>query len=113
MAIFMSSSNISFERHPKYHGVMIAILAGKADGQGIGTSVLEVAPGVEIPVHTHANEADSIYVLSGKGHAYVDGKWREIREGDYVLVPKGEEHGVKNTGDTPLRLFIVHCPPLF
>jgi len=39
MAIFMSSSNISFERHPKYHGVMIAILAGKADGQGKGLSL--------------------------------------------------------------------------
>ena len=113
MAIFMPSSTVTLGKHPKFDGVMFAPVVQREDGQGISVSFLEISPGVEIPIHTHAEEADSIYVISGNGFAYVNGKWQEIRAGDYILVPKGEEHGVKNSGETPLSLFIVHCPPLF
>ena len=113
MAHFLSSDAYSFEEHPLFQHVTIAKLAGKEQQAPVGISMLELEPGAEIPVHTHDENIDSIYVMSGQAEIYADGKWREVSEGDYCFVPAGQEHGVKNPGDQKLRLFIVHSPPLF
>ncbi|QJA05428.1 cupin domain-containing protein [Thermosulfurimonas marina] len=113
MAYFYRKEEIKFGPHPKFEGVGLALLIDHTKDPRLSVSLLEIAPGVEIPVHTHETQADSIYVLSGEGEAYVEGSWQKIRPGDYLLIPPGEEHGVRNTGREPLRLFIVHAPPLF
>ena len=113
MVYFTQAQEIQLEDHPKYPGVRIAILIKASDGQGVSVSILEIAPGVEVPIHTHPDQADSIYITSGRGRAYFNGDWHEVGQGDHILAPKGEEHGLKNDGDTPMRLFVVHCPPLF
>ncbi len=113
MAIFIRESEITFEDHPKFPGVRIAKLVTGKDSEQVGISILEVAPGVEIPVHTHDSSIDSIYVLEGAGRAFVNGEWQGISAGDYILVQTMEEHGVKSDEDGGLRLFIVHSPPLF
>ncbi|WP_456430933.1 cupin domain-containing protein [Thermosulfuriphilus sp.] len=113
MAYFYTSQEIHFEDHPKFAGVKIAILINHKKSPAVSVSLLEISPGVEIPIHTHDTQADSIYVLDGKGLAYVNGTWQEIGQGDYIFVPPKEEHAVRNEGEGVLRLFIVHSPPLF
>ncbi len=113
MAIFFRADNIHFEPHPKFDGVKLAKLAGKRQGSIIGVSILSIAPGVEIPVHTHDDSVDSIYCLKGSGEIYFDGAWQPIGSGDYCLVFPKEEHGVKCASGQELKLFIVHSPPLF
>ncbi len=69
---------------------------------------------VEIPVpaadeglrrpHTHNDCEECIHVLSGHGmFCTADGE-SELVPGDTVLVPPGELHVTRNTGDTPLAL---------
>ncbi|NPB10021.1 MAG: cupin domain-containing protein [Thermodesulfobacteria bacterium] len=113
MAIFVRKEEIEFKDHPKFAGVKIAILVSSKDTDRASISMLRIEPGVEIPIHTHDPQVDSIYVLSGEGEAYVNGSWQKIKTGDYIFVPAREEHGVKNTGSGELELFIVHSPPLF
>ena len=113
MVYFKKAKEIEFEDHPKYPGVRLSILIDAACGQGMSVSILEIAPGVEVPIHTHPEQADSIYITSGRGRAYLNGSWREVGQGDHILAPRGEEHGLKNDGDIPMRIFVVHCPPLF
>ena len=113
MAYFYRKEEIKFGPHPRFEGVGFALLINQEKDPRLSVSMLEIAAGVEIPIHTHETQADSIYVLSGEGEAYLEGAWRKIRSGDYILIPPGEEHGVRNTGKDPLRLFIVHAPPLF
>ncbi|OAQ21123.1 cupin domain-containing protein [Thermosulfurimonas dismutans] len=113
MAYFYKKEDIKFGPHPKFEGVGFALLINREKDPRLSVSMLEIKPGVEIPIHTHETQADSIYVLSGEGEAYLNGSWQKIGPGDYILIPPGEEHGVKNSGDEPLRLFIVHAPPLF
>ncbi|ADY73127.1 Cupin 2 conserved barrel domain protein [Desulfurobacterium thermolithotrophum DSM 11699] len=113
MAFFYKKKEIKFEPHPKFEGVGFALLIdGKKDPR-LSVSMLAIEPGVEIPIHIHETQADSIYVLEGKGEVYINGEWQEIDAGDYVLIPPGEKHGVRSTGSIPLKLFIVHTPPLF
>ncbi len=113
MAHFLKSDAYSFEPHPMFDGVKIAKLAGKEQNSPAGISMLRIEPGVEIPVHTHDESMDSIFVMSGEGEIFADGNWNSVTEGDYCLAPAGEEHGVKNTGSEVLQLFICHAPPLF
>ncbi len=109
---FFKSREMVFTDHPVYKGVRVARLVGKEEGQPVGVLVLRIDPGVEIPVHTHDVNADSIFVVSGKGLVFVDGQWKGVEAGDYLLAPAGEEHGVRNQGDAPLVLFIHHSPAL-
>lgn len=104
---------IRFEDHPRFADVRIAKLVTGNITQSISVSMLDIAPQTEIPVHTHDPQVDSIYVIEGVGEAYINGGWNGINTGDYIFVPEKVEHGVRNTGHGPLRLFIVHSPPLF
>ncbi|HDQ40430.1 MAG TPA: cupin domain-containing protein [Desulfonatronum sp.] len=106
-------SNIDFADHPRFAGVKIAVLVSGKDSDTVSVSVLEISPGVEIPVHTHDPQMDSIFVVSGHGDAYVNGAWQTVEAGDYVLAPKKAEHGMRNRGTGPLTLFIHHSPPLY
>ncbi len=102
-----------FEDHPKFPGVRICKLAGSFSKAPAGISILEIAPGVEIPVHIHEESMDAILVLEGSGSAYVNGAWSPIEKGDFAMIPAGQEHGVRNDSDSPMRLYVVHQPPLF
>ncbi len=113
MAYFYRKEEIQFSDHPKFKGVKWALLVDSKKHPQASVSMLHIEPGVEIPIHTHETQIDSIYVLEGEGEAFVNEKWQKIKAGDYIFVPEKEKHGVKNTGENPLRLFIVHSPPLF
>lgn len=109
--VFPESSR-TFADHPKFAGVKIAVLVRGTDSDVISVSELEIEPGIEIPVHAHETQSDSIYVLSGHGEAHINGAWQRIGPGDYLLAPAHAKHGVRNTGALPLRLFVHHSPPL-
>ncbi len=113
MAYSWAAKDIKFEDHPKFSGVKIAVLVDSAKTDRMSVSILKIAPGVEIPVHTHDVQLDSIYVVEGHGEALVNGNWIPVGPGDYILVLPQEEHAVRNNGGQELMLFIVHSPPLF
>ncbi|NCC25303.1 MAG: cupin domain-containing protein [Deltaproteobacteria bacterium] len=99
--------------HPVFSGVRIARLVGGADGCGTSVSLLEISPGTTIDEHVHAQQSDSIMILDGQGEAYVNGTWKSVGAGDYLMVPHGVRHAMRNTGPGVLRLFVTHCPALF
>jgi quercetin dioxygenase-like cupin family protein len=69
---------------------------------------------VEIPVfkpgetprgpHHHSDFEECIFVLSGRGTTFADSGTYELHAGDALLVPPGEKHVTRNTGDQPLML---------
>lgn len=69
---------------------------------------------VEIPVlqpgepvrgpHHHSNFEECIYVLSGRGTTYADSGTYQLQAGDVLLVPAGEKHVTRNSGNEPLKL---------
>ncbi|MFX1318836.1 MAG: cupin domain-containing protein [Promethearchaeota archaeon] len=69
-----------------------------------------VQPRGEIPLHRH--EADhEIYIISGEGVAFTPDKQVTIEADMFLYVPPNEEHGYRNTGETPL-VFICVIPLL-
>ncbi|UIP00145.1 cupin domain-containing protein [Halobaculum sp. CBA1158] len=81
-------------------------LAAAADGDDLGCSLYELPPGKRAwPYHYHAGNEEALYVLSGEGTLrHADGE-ADLRAGDYVALPAGEDgaHRVINDSEGPLR----------
>ena len=60
-------------------------------------------PGQENPLHVHAENAHVIHILEGSGEVfYPDKPAIPIKAGQVWIVPRGREHGIRNTGSTRL-----------
>jgi mannose-6-phosphate isomerase-like protein (cupin superfamily) len=54
--------------------------------------------------HQHSTHEECIYVLSGKGTTFADSGEYALQPGDTLLIPPGEKHVTRNTGNEPLFL---------
>ena len=71
--------------------------------------------GVSEGDHTHEDDVsleEMYYFLSGKGEMSVEGKRIEVFTNDSIMVPPGIEHGVRNIGETPLKMIIIWGVPI-
>jgi quercetin dioxygenase-like cupin family protein len=84
------------------------VVSAETDGTfALGEAV--VRPGGEPPLHVHAREDETFYVLDGeitfqRGHERID-----ARPGDAVLMPRGVQHGFAVRTDTA-RLLQAFTP---
>ena len=108
---FYPQREMIFTRHPTFDNVMSAMFITGKESNIASVCLIEIAPGSETPVHTHEEQADSIFVVQGHGETYVNGSWQSIEPGDYLFIPAQGQHGTRNTGTEPLRLFVHHSPP--
>ena len=63
--------------------------------------------GSTIGLHTHTDDCEILYMLSGEGYAICDGKKEELSKGVVHYCPKNSEHTVINTGDTNLEMYAM------
>ena len=75
---FFSATDKQFTDHPKFSGVQMAVFVTGNDTDSVSACQLNIEPGIAIPVHTHAPQVDSIFIVSGQGEGYVNGDWREL-----------------------------------
>jgi quercetin dioxygenase-like cupin family protein len=84
------------------------IVSGERGARGVTLRL------VEIPVvksgdalraaHQHSEFEECIYTLSGRGTTFADSGEYEMRPGDTLLMPAGEKHVTRNTGNETLVL---------
>src|SRR5688500_17777844 len=62
----------------------------------------------------HHGGADQwLYVVSGSGVAIVDAKRIPLLPETLILIERGENHEIRNTGKTPLRTVNFYVPPAY
>jgi mannose-6-phosphate isomerase-like protein (cupin superfamily) len=61
--------------------------------------------------HLHRDFEECIYVLSGRGVTWSESGELALEPGALVLVPPGEKHMTRNTGDEPLVLLCFFPVP--
>ena len=66
------------------------------------------APGP--PMHVHAEEEETVYLLGGNLEASVAGEMRKVSTGGAVHVPRGVPHTLNNLGPGPARLLVIQSP---
>ena len=68
--------------------------------------VAEILPGDQLKDHRHA-PPELYYFLSGEGVASIEGVEYPVKVDTTVFIPGNATHGIRNTGQTTLRLFYV------
>ena len=61
----------------------------------------------------HRGADQWLYVLSGTGSAFVNGKRYRLRPGTLLLIERKDKHEIKNTGNDLLRTLNFYVPPAF
>jgi len=90
-------------------GVTGRVVIGKADGaDNFCMRVFELAEKGYTPKHSHEWEHE-IFVHSGRGEIFCDGKWMAMESGYVIFVPGNEEHHIRNTGSDTL-IFVCVIP---
>lgn len=64
-------------------------------------------PGASIGVHTHGDDEEIYLVLEGQGVMHLDGDEFRVGPGSVIKNRRFGRHGLRNDGDSPLRLFVV------
>ena len=73
--------------------------------------ITEYMPGHAHDWHDHPDQAEVIFVLSGRGFTRLSDGEREIVPGDMVYVPRNVRHATYDTHVEPLRAIIIKSPP--
>ncbi len=67
--------------------------------------LVRLIPGASIGEHTHEDNCEVFYYLSGKGKCLYDGQWEPAEAGTAHYCPKGHSHSLVNDGEEDLVLF--------
>lgn len=79
------------------------------DNFAAGVQVLE--PDGSVVEHAHERSHELIFFYGGEGYAEVDGERTEVSEGSTLMLGRGVQHLIVNTGDTQLKMHWVIFPP--
>jgi quercetin dioxygenase-like cupin family protein len=69
-----------------------------------------VAPGDGPPLHRHAREGESWYVVEGRLRFRLDDEIHVASAGSFVYAAPGTPHCFQNVGDVPARLLVLFSP---
>lgn len=73
----------------------------------------EIDPNSEIPLHSHRNAEEIIFVFGGEGKVYIDDEVGVLKPGAVIFIPPNVEHRFVNTADEPLWITWTLSPPGF
>lgn len=80
--------------------------------KGLTFNVVIIKPGNTVkPAHSHPNNEELIYIVSGSGEVYIDGKVSKVETGSAVLFSPGSIHMLRNSGKTDMKVACFFTPP--
>ena len=74
--------------------------------------VADFPPRQHAPAHMHPAEEEILYVLTGSGEFYFDGRPEPVEPGTCIYIPPGVEHSINNTSDEVMKVVYVFSPPV-
>jgi len=80
-------------------------------GKEMQLVLMSLQSGEEIGEEIHRDRDQFFRVEQGKGDVWIDGHRSAIKSEMAIVVPAGARHNIKNTGDTPLKLYTLYAPP--
>lgn len=83
-----------------------------SQARNLAFGVAEFPAGTLAATHTHADEEEIIYILSGTGGIIADGEEIPLKPGTAVFIPAGQPHQIRVDAEQALRLVTVFSPPV-
>ena len=92
-------------------GDRVTFLVTGAESSG-GCFIVEgmVPPGGGPPPHIHQFEDESFYLLEGTATFQAGGQTIHAKPGDFIHIPRGTVHSLKNEGTVPGRALVIMSP---
>jgi mannose-6-phosphate isomerase-like protein (cupin superfamily) len=88
-------------------GLSKCLLDDGVDPDRLHLHVSEIAAGASAhPPHLHAG-AEAFYVMEGNGILQVEGDPYPLGPNEAIVVDATREHGLTNTGSTPMRYVVI------
>jgi len=86
----------------------LLIDASRAETDGFSFGILKLGPGAVLSPHHH-DPQESYFILEGEALMHLNDAGQEVAPGSVVYIPRGQLHGITNTGSEPL-VFIWTFP---
>ena len=110
------STNINGLKVIPEEALPFSVIAREFVGEEHGASVtfllVDAPPGTGPSSHRHPYE-EIFIVQEGEATFFLGEESRVVHAGEVVVVPAGQPHAFKNTGDGPLRQVDIHPSPRF
>lgn len=65
------------------------------------------------PIHVHARDDETVYIIEGELTAMMDGKSRHLTAGESMFLPRGIPHQLVNMSGKPNRYVLIGTPAFF
>lgn len=97
-----------------FAGTTMTVLVGsdQTDGRFAVLHVIK-PPGSSTPPHSHNNETELTYVLSGHVRVETEGRVTDVRKGELCILPPKRPHRIFNDSKTTAREFLLCSPAVF
>jgi len=113
----LAGAGLLFAREPEGQSavtaeqLIAAALAGE-EGKEVNAQLYTFPPGTVLPWHIHPDAHEIAYILEGTLSFQRQGEEpREIKAGEADYLPPNVVHRGMNTGDRPVKLFVVRIKP--
>lgn len=91
----------------------INYLVDGAEKGGLGVFELTVPAGANVPPpHSHTDNEECVYVLSGVLRYSVDNEIRDLGPGEWLSTPRGAVHQFSNPGAEAARALVMMTPDI-
>jgi mannose-6-phosphate isomerase-like protein (cupin superfamily) len=67
----------------------------------------------QTPIHVHANDDETLYIIEGELTAVSDGRPRRLIAGESIFLPRGIPHQLVNMSGNACRYILIGTPALF
>ncbi len=92
-------------------GIDFVVKVGELEhGRRLALFELTTRAGEEPPMHTHATEDETFYVLNGEVAFRCGNEEFEVADGGCVFLPRGIEHGYRITSAGDVKLLVMTTP---
>jgi len=93
--------------------IEIRYLQESGNGCEIGSFEMTIPPNAMVPPpHSHTDNEEFIYVLSGTLLYTVDGETRDLGPGESMATPRGSVHAFSNPHSETTRALVVNAPDI-
>jgi len=77
----------------------------------LSSCIIRVMPGEAVkPAHSHPKGEELIYIITGKGEAWVEGEIQPMTAGTAVLFQEKEIHMIRNVGEEEMKVICFFAP---
>jgi mannose-6-phosphate isomerase-like protein (cupin superfamily) len=82
-------------------GGLFCLFENRSDGQ------------TKTPIHVHADDYETLYILEGQLTAVLDGEARTLSPGESIFLRRGIPHQLMNSGNQRTRYILIGTPSVF